>query len=101
MFAELRKHPRALVLSLLLHAAIIAMMVLNLTFSDRPQQIKAGQQSTVQAEVIDLKQLEAREQQKQAEAKRKAASLLHVPYRRRTLDDQKGSENLEDGILRI
>ena len=42
MLSELLKHPRALVLSLLLHVGVIALMVLNLTFIDRPQQIKAG-----------------------------------------------------------
>ncbi len=42
MLAELLKHPRALVLSLLMHLVVIALMVLNLAFIDRPKQIKAG-----------------------------------------------------------
>ena len=79
MLEELLKHPRALVLSLLMHLAVIGLMVVNLSFSERPKQMKAGQLAkTVQAEVIDLKQLEARDQQKrkkeaarQAELKRK------------------------------
>ena len=71
MLAELLKHPRALVGSLLLHLAVIGLMVLNLSFSDRPEQIKVGSEvPTVQAEVIDIKQLEARDQKKEAEAKK-------------------------------
>ena len=73
MLAEMLKHPRALVLSLLLHLGVIALMVLNLSFIERPKQIKAGQMAqTVQAEMIDLNQLKQQEKQKQLEADRKA-----------------------------
>jgi len=72
VFAELLKHPRALVLSLLFHLGIIAVMVLNLTFVDRPKQLKAGPTAkTVQAEIVDLKQIEEQKKQKELEAKRK------------------------------
>jgi len=73
VIAELLKHPRALVLSLLMHLAVIALMVLNLTFADKPKHIKAGTMAkTVQAEMVDLEQIEEQKQQKQLEAKRKA-----------------------------
>ena len=73
MLAELLKHPRALVLSALMHLAVIALMVLNLTFADKPKHLKAGQLAkTVQAEMVDIKQLEQKEQQKKLEAQRKA-----------------------------
>jgi len=73
VLAEMLKHPRALVLSLLLHLGVIALMVLNLSFIERPKQIKAGQMAqTVQAEMIDLNQLKQQEKQKQLEADRKA-----------------------------
>jgi colicin import membrane protein len=71
--AELLKHPRALVLSLLVHFAVIALMVLNLTFFDKPKHLKAGPVAkTVQAEMVDLKQIEEQNKKKQLDAKRKA-----------------------------
>ena len=70
MFAELRKHPRALWFSLLFHAVIIGAMVLNLSFIDKPKQIKAGQARTVKAEIVDIEQLEDRQKQKDLEAQR-------------------------------
>ena len=73
MIAELLKHPRALVLSLVFHLGIIALMVVNLAFFERPVKIKAGQQAkVVQAEMVDLKQIKEQKKQKQLEAKRKA-----------------------------
>ncbi|MDC1286734.1 hypothetical protein N8198_02485, partial [Gammaproteobacteria bacterium] len=73
MIVELLKHPRALVLSLLMHLAVIALMVLNLTFADKPKHIKGGQVvKTVQAEMVDLKQVEKQEKEKELAAKRKA-----------------------------
>ena len=73
MIADLLKHPRALVLSLVFHLGIIGLMVVNLTFFERPMQIKSGPVAkTVQAEMVDLKQIEEQKKQKQLEAKRKA-----------------------------
>ena len=73
MFAEMLKHPRALVLSLVMHLAVIALMVLNLHFADRPKHIKGGQlEKTVQAEMVDLKEIEQQKQQKLLEEKRRA-----------------------------
>jgi TolA protein len=73
VIAELLKHPRALVLSLVMHLAVIALMVLNLTFADKPKHIKAGTMAkTVQAEMVDLKAIEEQKKQKQLDAKRKA-----------------------------
>jgi len=74
VLSELLKQPRALLLSILFHAVIIGVMVVNLSFIDKPTQIRAGQLAkTVQAEMIDSKVLEDREKQKQREAERKAA----------------------------
>ena len=73
MIADLFKHPRALVLSLLMHLAVIALMVLNLTFADKPMHTRAGQEvKTVQAEMVDLKQVEKQKKEKELAAKRKA-----------------------------
>ena len=72
MLSELRKHPGALLISLALHALVIGLMVLNLSFFDKLQDIKVGPVAkTVQAEVVDQKQLDAKEKQKQLEEKRK------------------------------
>ena len=72
MLAELFKHPRALLLSLFLHGLIIGVMVLNLTFIDRPKQIQADKVAkTVKAEVVDVQQLEERQKQKELEEQRK------------------------------
>ena len=72
MLSELRKHPRALFISLAFHAVVIVAMIVNLQFVDKPTKIKAGQVAkTVQAEVIDSKQLEDRKKQEQQEVKRK------------------------------
>ena len=71
MFAELLKHPRALAFSVLLHAVIIGLMIFNLKFVDKPQNITAGQVAkTVKAEVVDQQQLEDREKQKRLEKER-------------------------------
>ena len=71
MLAELLKHPRALLISLALHAVVIGLIVFNFHFVDRPDLIKPGQvEKTVKAEVVDQQQLEAREKQKQAEEQR-------------------------------
>ena len=59
MFAEMLKQPRALVVSLVMHLAVIGLMVLNLSFVDRAKDIKGGQLAkTVQAEMVDLKEVE-------------------------------------------
>ena len=78
MFAELLKHPRALVLSLVFHLGVIALMVLNLTFSDRPEHIKAGAVvKTVQAEMIDLNQIEEQKKQKQLNVLQNLGETIH------------------------
>ena len=64
MIADLLKHPRALLLSLVLHLAVIALMVLNLNFADKPRDTRAGQVKTVQAEMVDLKQVEKQKKEK-------------------------------------
>jgi colicin import membrane protein len=90
VFAELLKNPRALVLSLLFHLAMIGLVVFKLNFSERPDKIKFGAEvSTIQAEVIDLKILEARDQQKKDETKRKAEKKRRQEEARRLAEKKK------------
>ena len=83
MLSELFKNPKALGISALLHLLVIGVVFINLSFSEKPVLVKAGNQvKTVQAEVVDSDQLEAAKKakmekelsakQQQADAKKKA-----------------------------
>ena len=59
MLSELLNNPKGLAVSLVLHAILIGLIVVNLDFFDKPKQIKAGQiPQSIKAEVVDTKQLE-------------------------------------------
>ena len=42
MLSELFKQPRAILLSILFHAIVIGVMVVNLSFVDRPKRLQPG-----------------------------------------------------------
>ena len=55
MLSELLQHPRALLGSVLLHLAVIGLMVINLSFFDKPSEIKVGAKvPMVEAEIIEI-----------------------------------------------
>ena len=65
MLSELRKRPRALLISLGLHVVVIVALIINFQFFDEPNQIKQGEiATTVKAEIINQEQLEALEKAK-------------------------------------
>ena len=90
MLAELLKHPKALGISLAFHAVLIVLIVVNLDFSDQPDQIKVGEVTqAVKAEVIDSKQLEEKKQQEELEAKRKKDAERKLQDAKKTEEKKK------------
>lgn len=69
MLRKLRTNLRAVVLAVLVHAALIAMLVVSLDWTPKPQ--PAGTPAVVQATVVDGAGLKAAQQKKQEEAERK------------------------------
>ncbi len=66
MQSELLKHPKALLFSVILHVVFLGIFFLNFNFVADPKLQKQGQVAkTVKAEIIDHKQLEALERNKQ------------------------------------
>lgn len=81
MLKELLKNPTALIYAVLVHAALIAILVLSIHWNGKPTPLE-GSEKIVQATVIDAAALETEKQRKleeeqrkrdDAEAKRKAA----------------------------
>ena len=59
MLRELFKNPKGLAVSVVLHAVLIGLIVVNLDFSDKTKPVTAGQvPKSIQAEVVDNQQLE-------------------------------------------
>jgi colicin import membrane protein len=76
VFSELLQHPRALVLSVVFHVAIIAIVFINYDFSDKTILVKqADLAKTVKAEIIDQQQLEQQKDKKKAEAEKRRKEL--------------------------
>ncbi|MFT5219782.1 MAG: translation initiation factor IF-2, partial [Gammaproteobacteria bacterium] len=106
MLSELFKNPKALGISALLHLIVIGLVFINLSFSEKPVLVKAGNKvKTVQAEVVDSEQLDAAEKAKlekelaakqgQAEAKKKkdlAAEKLAEQKKKKDLTEKEQAE---------
>jgi len=76
VFSELLQHPRALVLSVVFHVAIIGMVFINFDFSDKTILVKQADLSkTVQAQIIDRQQLEQQKNKKKADAEKRKQDL--------------------------
>ena len=59
MFSLTGNFRKALILSVSFHLVILGILVLDLTFSDAPKKIKAGDLvKTIKAEVVDQNQLD-------------------------------------------
>jgi colicin import membrane protein len=106
VLSELFKNPKALGISALLHLIVIGLVFINLSFSEKPVLVKAGNKvKTVQAEVVDSEQLDAAEKAKlekelaakqgQAEAKKKkdlAAEKLAEQKKKKDLTEKEQAE---------
>ena len=65
MFSELRQNQKALALSVLFHVAIIAIIFINFSFSDKTILVKHAEiAKTVKAKVIDQQLLEQQKNKK-------------------------------------
>ena len=76
MFSELLQHPRALVISVVFHVAIIGIIFINFDFSDKTILVKQADISkTVEAKLIDRQQLEQQKNKKKVEEERRKQEL--------------------------
>ena len=64
MLADLLKHPKALIFSVLFHVVILGLIVIDLSFTDKQDMMKVGEVAkTIKAEVIESTQLEQEKKQ--------------------------------------
>jgi colicin import membrane protein len=76
VFSELLQHPRALVLSVLFHVAIIVMVFIDFDFRDKAILVKQADLSkTVKAQIIDRQQLEQQKNKKKAKEEKRKKDL--------------------------
>ena len=76
MFAELLQKPKALALSVLFHAVIIGIVIINFSFTDKTILVKqADITKTVKAEVIDQQLLEQQKNKKKAKEEKRKKEL--------------------------
>jgi len=72
VLAGLRQYPQALMLSVLLHIGLLAVLFISLDSADEKKLIKQGEMTkTVKAQVVDVQQLEATKEKKQADIDKK------------------------------
>lgn len=91
MLNKLRNNLRAVVLAVLVHVALIAMLVVSLDWTPKPQ--PAGAQSAVvQATVVDNTRLKAEQQKKQEEAERKKRAEQEAADKQRTEEQRREEE---------
>jgi colicin import membrane protein len=76
VFSELLQHPRALVISVVFHVAIIGMVFINFDFSDKTILVKQADLSkTVKAQIVDRQQLEQQKNKKEAKSEKRKQEL--------------------------
>ena len=96
MLELFRKHPKAFLLSVGLHLAIIGLIAFNFQFADKPKNKMAGDMTEiVKAEIVNRQQLEEREKKKALEEKRKreAEEKRKAEERRKAEEKRKAEQN--------
>ena len=68
MWQAIRENPRAVTYAVLMHVGLLLLLVISLDWT--PKAIKPGSHKPIQAELVDLSQLQAVEAKKQAEQQR-------------------------------
>jgi colicin import membrane protein len=68
MWQAIRENPRAVTYAVLMHVGLLLLLVISLDWT--PKAIKPGTHKPIQAELVDLSQLKAAEEKKQAEQRR-------------------------------
>jgi colicin import membrane protein len=68
MWQAIRENPRAVTYAVLMHMGLLLLLVISLDWT--PKAIKPGSHKPIQAELVDLSQLQAVEAKKQAEQQR-------------------------------
>lgn len=77
MLSELFKHPRAVLISIVLHIVLLGAFLLNSSFSDNPNLHKQGEVAkTIKAKVVNQQQLDEQNKSKQEEQEAKKRKQL-------------------------
>lgn len=92
MLEKLRNNARAILLAVLVHLALIAMLVISLDWTPKPQ--PAGTQpAVVKATVVDDSKIRAAQQKKQDEAERRKRAEQEAAEKMRAEEQRRAEEN--------
>ncbi|MDO9371354.1 MAG: cell envelope integrity protein TolA [Gammaproteobacteria bacterium] len=91
MLKKLRNNLRAVVLAVLVHVALIAMLVVSLDWTPKPQPVST-QPAVVQATVVDNAKLTAAQRKKQEEAERKKRAEQEAEEKQRAEEQRREEE---------